>query len=686
MDGRVSLESLVDAIARLASDLPGLAGADWPKLKKQLEPLLAQARDRSQSAPLVEARLRSLLAAYPEVYRQVLAVAAAPPRPPAPNFARRGVPHEMEIVPAPPPRPRYANLAVLRASNFARIPPDRPLEPATSYFLKFDIGDLSPESVVRNAAAHAFPEERLPPRQDGHWLEVGVTSADFTPRTSIFPLFLPRQGSSWICGCKPGGDHSCQPHQREPHLHIGLRTPDAPGSAQVRVGVYFQNSLLQSLTLVADVAPKDTKEGGHAATVDYMLTPDLTNLDGIAPRRLSVQTGELRDGTHTLVFKEGSGEITFTLAEARLTAAMSEVRGLLLEAHIDQVGNSRRSRLDRNNGKSPEDFRTDLTRLARNGYELWVSLFQQQRDGLRDAKVGPSNTIQIARIPATSFVFPWAAVYDLPLDVAPDAKYEFCSSISKWNGNGPMLKGYSERCPMEDQHKPKNTLCPFGFWGVRHAIEHPPSTGRRIPQEVRARAQPNIVVVRSLALNDELADRHLASLRDALGDFALKAVASRDEACTALADELELIEFYCHGRGDGVQQWLEVGRDERIYPSQITTWQISDWAGRKKHWQETAPLVLLNGCHTVELTPQSPVSFVDALANASASGVVGTEITLDQAFANEAAELLLRHFASATVGLGEAVRRMRHDLLAKGNLLGLAYTAYCSADLRLRRQ
>ena len=52
-------------------------------------------------------------------------------------------------------------------------------------------------------------------------------------------------------------------------------------------------------------------------------------------------------------------------------------------------------------------------------------------------------------------------------------------------------------------------------------------------------------------------------------------------------------------------------------------------------------------------------------------------------FANEAAELLLSHFASSDVGLGEAVRRMRHDLLAKGNLLGLAYTAYCSADLRI---
>jgi hypothetical protein len=249
-----------------------------------------------------------------------------------------------------------------------------------------------------------------------------------------------------------------------------------------------------------------------------------------------------------------------------------------------------------------------------------------------------------------------------------------------------MLQGYPERCPAEDQHRAKNTLCPFGFWGVRHAVEHPPSTAPGwVPRDVRARAQPGMVVVRSLALDKALAERHLATVKEVLGDFTVKTVASRDDACTALADEVELVEFYCHGRGDKTQQWLEVGKDERIYPSQITTWQLSDWAGRKRHWEETAPLVLLNGCHTAELTPQSPVSFVEALTNAHASGVVGTEITLEQPFANEAAESMLRHLASGQVGLGEAMRRMRHDFLARGNLLGLAYTAYCSADLRLLR-
>jgi hypothetical protein len=35
--------------------------------------------------------------------------------------------------------------------------------------------------------------------------------------------------------------------------------------------------------------------------------------------------------------------------------------------------------------------------------------------------------------------------------------------------------------------------------------------------------------------------------------------------------------------------------------------------------------------------------------------------------------------------MGDAIREMRWELLNKGNLLGLAYTPYCFADLRIKR-
>jgi hypothetical protein len=104
---------------------------------------------------------------------------------------------------------------------------------------------------------------------------------------------------------------------------------------------------------------------------------------------------------------------------------------------------------------------------------------------------------------------------------------------------------------------------------------------------------------------------------------------------------------------------------------------------RKIRWGETRPLVFINGCHTVELSPDALVGFVDTLIQAKASGVIGTEVTITQGLADEAAELFWSYFLKEGTSAGQAIRRMRCDFLSKGNLMGLAYTPYCSADLRL---
>ena len=61
---------------------------------------------------------------------------------------------------------------------------------------------------------------------------------------------------------------------------------------------------------------------------------------------------------------------------------------------------------------------------------------------------------------------------------------------------------------------------------------------------------------------------------------------------------------------------------------------------------------------------------------------IPTEITLHQLVANEFAQTFLEEFR-AGVSVGAAMHRARVELLKKGNLLGLVYTAYCTADLQL---
>jgi hypothetical protein len=86
---------------------------------------------------------------------------------------------------------------------------------------------------------------------------------------------------------------------------------------------------------------------------------------------------------------------------------------------------------------------------------------------------------------------------------------------------------------------------------------------------------------------------------------------------------------------------------------------------------------------TAELTPEALLTFVDTFAKAYAAGVIGAEISVTQAFASEAAEVFFNAFHRPGVTVGEALLAMRLHFLRKGNLLGLVYTAYCSAALQL---
>jgi hypothetical protein len=549
------------------------------------------------------------------------------------------------------------------------------------YVLRLNVGRPASDSVVEKASENPFPDAHLPEVNDGHWLQIAVFSAELEVPEDEHAMFLPRSGESWCCDCQPGGAHRCTPGQRRPFALLPVATGVNPGVVFVRIALYYANNLVQSLLLAADLVEDSDAEGKHGAVVDYTLSEDLSDLDHFEPRVLNILTNETAGGTHRLVFKDQAQHFDFTFGEGALTQAMADARRRLLEIHVDQVGNSRLNRLQRGNSKPPKEFVTDLATIAREGYARWQSLFLQSGDALRTAGLGSSGTIQIARVPLTSFVFPWAALYDMPLDLY-EADLTPCQLITDWDGRGPMLDGAPAHCPYEHMHAAKNTLCPFGLWGVRYAIEHPAGSGP-VVREV-GMSNPRVLLAGiSRELNRTETERHIAELRTILSGIDVTVQDTRAGLASGLgAPPLEIAYFYCHGAtsADGVP-CLVVGDDEEIPVGQVLTWYLSDWP--KGNWERTRPLVVLNGCHTADLTPLTPINFVDVFASAKAGGVIGTEITLDQVMAGEAAEFLLRGLAASQLSVGEAVRRLRLHFISKGNLLGLAYTAYCSADLRL---
>ncbi|HKO99856.1 MAG TPA: hypothetical protein VJU86_22970 [Pyrinomonadaceae bacterium] len=616
----------------------------------------------------------------------------------------RAIAKETTDTAASPENARYVNVCIVLSNGKSIVPKTKSLSVAGLYDLRLDIGALSPDTAVRNP--EAFPSKLLPRTETGHWLEVVAVSDEFRmfdlERERLrHHLFLPKEGPSWVCTCSPGGAHTCSPKERSPYLFIGLQPPtlktnETSRIAHIRIGIYYQKNLVQSQLLTAGVS-KTGKEGeGYFSDIDYTLTAELMDLSVLPHERtINILTNQNVDGTHKVVINGREADAAhFNINETQMSNAMGAVRAALRDFHLKDPGSGKPEDFinlyDKHNRKPKEEFIEDLKRMAWLGWVLWNELMADQSDlqtSLATTLKAPAS-IQVSRVKGTSFVFPWAMVYDIPLEFSNDYKlYSNCRLLDEWDNVDQLLPQDQSRCPYEQTHR-LNVICPFGLWGFKHQIEQPPSMpkGRNLPLKITiANQPPEMVMGVSLNLNPDLTQDHLDELEKRLNKFHIEVNRSLDDVKTALDDpKLEIVYFYCHGRrkllpgSNKPIPILEVGTDGLFAPSDLTAWRLGrGWPDN--HWHDTSPLIFINGCNTAELTPELLVNFVDNFMGQYASGVIGTEVTLHQYVAGEAAEEFFHHFQTQSVG--RSLHLMRRHLLLKGNLLGLAYTPYCSTSL-----
>jgi hypothetical protein len=155
---------------------------------------------------------------------------------------------------------------------------------------------------------------------------------------------------------------------------------------------------------------------------------------------------------------------------------------------------------------------------------------------------------------------------------------------------------------------------------------------------------------------------------------------TRDDALARMKEgTAHLFYFYCHG---GVTKfgypYIEVGPPGKAGGS-ITNALLKT---HKIFWHDTRPLVIINGCHTTALEPETIFNMVDGLVKRNAAGVIGTEVTIFEPLAVAFAEECLHHFLNGEP-IGEAVRLARLKLLEDRNPLGLVYDLYALASLRM---
>ncbi|MER6069548.1 CHAT domain-containing protein [Streptomyces sp. NPDC001817] len=633
---------------------------------------------------------------------------------PQPQPDTGGSPVPQGPVGAAPPADRYLNLCLTWPISQQVVPHDGLLGAGARYHLRLDIGELAGDSLVRESA-RPLPDDALPHEDgggQGDWLQINVLSEDFLVPDRRHAMFLPLDGRAYVCPCPPGGRHVCRPEHRGQYLWIPVTAPAGPRSAgSLRVTVSYRGNLLQSATVLARVGEREKPTGGSLrGEIDFTLTSGFLGLRDLPSRDAAIRVSRGFDGALVVDVDGGDRPVsTFWLTEAQIEGALSRARAVLTDVHATRgvppenpgaKGIPPRDRLGADNTKGHAEFRDDLWRLAAVGWDLLHLLapVPAQRAALRDRLREPA-TIQICRQQGQPLMFPWALVYDIPVDTGDSPV--FCEVGLE---QARQDHGTGRACRDSARHT-RNTVCPSGFWGFRHAIEQPTSRKDRGTLPLRAGrglGKPHVTVGRALTLpRQDLAEQHMMSLRQQFGPDRVRDCDSR----TALLDELfgagqDCVYFYCHGRREkdvadrtGATA-LEIGDGQLVKPADISA-RMTETTGMTgagdviegkgwRDWEENAPLVFLNGCHTTDDTPGTWLTFVDVFSNLGASGVIGTEISVGQNFASEVAQSFWRHFLEGLT-VGESLHRVRAELLGKGNLLGLAYTAYCCADLRLSR-
>jgi hypothetical protein len=525
----------------------------------------------------------------------------------------------------------------------------------------------------------------------------------------------------------------------------GTAPESDPGrSVRGRLCIYYENNLLQSAVVRMGLQSRANRKAGarlekpNEINVDYVLSGSLQDINRFSRRAVSFVTPDesphpialnltLNDdgggGHRLLVRKQGqlppawmpydplNGKTLLDNARQQLLSCFckrSEDFGtLVLDANGDiEPG------LDPSNGKALKPFMWDLMNLAQLGARLFNQLFQSVRPGqpnqtnaewvaeLRQT-LADSRVIQVSRTTPANYVFPWALIYDYPLPGPTTAQMRFCNVVQEeWDDKGVRAnQATATRCKYHDEEWHKNNiLCPYGFWGLKHIIEQPTSPVSTLTDANPLKDVPpyidagdtldlSVASTQDAALDAQLIQTHLSDLgMIARLKYAPPPANDWNTVC-GLLSQPEIVYFLCHGEYDAAlsDAYLGVGaRDadpfHRIYSNNLSQW-LQTLA--PDVWKKRRPLIFINGCHTANLEPGQVLNFVSAFAAAGASGVIGTEVSIRLPLAVEVAEGLLKRLADC-VPVGTALREIRWELANKGNLLGLAYTPYCLADLAVQ--
>jgi hypothetical protein len=226
--------------------------------------------------------------------------------------------------------------------------------------------------------------------------------------------------------------------------------------------------------------------------------------------------------------------------------------------------------------------------------------------------------------------------------------------------------------------------------GFKYQIDYIPMRPSTAPRFIDDRPDPATEPGILLAVNDDIdrpaEDLHRTLVSDQVDYWRRQAMGpvtvlrDKEDVALALAEPgpNRLVYFYCHLAGSEPADCALIFTGYRALA--LRDLEID----APSHLPiPGAPLVVINACDSVALTPALYAGLLPYFIGKGARGVIGTEVTVPALFA---AEWARRFFDRMLDGesVGQAIFAVRHQFLTEHrNLLGLLYTPYCEGDTTL---
>jgi hypothetical protein len=544
------------------------------------------------------------------------------------------------------------------------------LQAGALYRLRVHIGNPLPDSLVVGPQPPIDP--LLPePEAAGHVLDVVVQGKDFdVVGERAFPLRLPRFGGS-------------QP------VYFGVRAPPEPGPAALRVHVYYQNHLVHSYLLEAEVATDG--ETSHSAeevlrvVLTYAPVGRLASLDSTGSRTLSIGANAGPNATHELIVKStgSTGELTLfpSTFEPQVEKFLRELERASRDARNPNQGRVYAT-VPSGSPASPEAAEV-LRSLARQGSDLYsalknrvVSSSAKLARAFQSLRSSRNEKIQIVRHDP-NFVFPWKLLYDFRLPETTDQDPPVClGSVVNAGTVQPCGHAFDS-----------GVYCVNGFWCVRHQMEELIRREKELvgPVARPARAAVRLVGSNTLygysdleqALTNAIGAPHLSTgptVEAHLIDLLWAEPPERPAILIVLGHlDSQAIAGIPDSPGIVLQpaaEWLTQRRfDDRVYAS----------------WDQQRPVVMLMACESATTTVETVNNFVTSFHAAGAAAIIGAEAVVPSNLAADCARELTKALWGSATGakttLGEAMTAFRRSTLATGNPLAFVFHVFGSVDL-----